>query len=74
MTGEYATVVLHFYKAGIFAECEELDSGEFIPKGDGKALMKFLNDVDDCTDPEAKYVLTEKGMRMAEQLKKKNHE
>lgn len=71
MIGEYASATLHFYKSGIFIECKELDIGEFIPKGNGNMLMSVLNDIEDCTNPEAKYIITEKGKELLKELNKK---
>lgn len=58
---KYATIKLDLYKKGILASCDDIEDEEFIVKGDGNALMDFINRVEDLTDPDATYVLTDKG-------------
>ena len=68
MTGENTTAIFHFFNNGIYVECEDLDIGKFITKGDGNAIMDILNQIDEITDPSATLVLTEKGKKVAENL------
>lgn len=68
MTGENTTAVFHFFDNGIYVECEDLDIGKFITKGDGNAIMDILNQIDEVTDPNATFVLTEKGKKVDENL------
>lgn len=75
MSKNYATVTLKFFKAGIYAECEDLELTEFISKGDGQAMMDFLNEVDEFSDPDTTYVITEKGKEYLNSLiKEENNE
>ena len=60
-----ATIILDMYKSGLHLTCEETDHDEFIPHGDGNKLMKLLNTIQDVTDPDARWGLTEKGEYMA---------
>ena len=68
MTGENTTAIFHFFDDGIYIECEDLDIGKFVTKGDGNAIMDILNQIDEITDPSATLVLTEKGKKVAENL------
>ena len=68
MTGENTTAIFYFFDNGIYVECEDLDIGKFITKGDGNAVMDILNQIDEVTDPSATFVLTEKGKKVAENL------
>lgn len=68
MTGENITAVFHFFDNGIYVECEDLDIGKFIAKGDGNAIMDILNQIDEVTDSSATFVLNEKGKKVAENL------
>lgn len=74
MTGEYATVTLHFISGGIYAECEELDEGKMIAAGDGDAIMDFINEVDTYANPNTTFSLTEKGKEEVERLKQEEDE
>lgn len=38
------------------------------PKGDGNAIMEILNEIEDYTDPNATFTLTEKGKKMTEKI------
>ena len=72
--GKFATITLDLYKKGIRAYCEELsedgeDYEEFIPRGDGQALMDFINSVEDICHPEARFSLTEKGKEEYERMR-----
>ena len=68
MTGENTTAVFHFFDNGIYIECEDLDIGKFVTKGNGNAIMDILNQIDDVTNSNATFVLTEKGKKVAENL------
>ena len=68
MTGENTIAVFHFFDNGIYVECEDLDIGKFVTKGDGNAIMDILNQIDEVTDPSTTIVLTEKGKKIAENL------
>ena len=69
MTGENTTAVVHFFDNGIYIECKDLDIGKFIAKGDGNAIMDILNQIDDVTNSNATFVLTEKGNTLLDKLK-----
>ena len=65
--GKFATITLDLYKKGIRAYCEELSEEgdefeEFIPRGDGNALMDFINEVEGICHPDTRFRLTEKGL------------
>ena len=69
--GKFATIRLDLFKHGIRAVCEDMSDGEetyeeFIPRGDGNALMDFINDVEFACDPDTRYVLTEKARKEME--------
>lgn len=68
MTGENTTAIFHFFDNSIYIECEDLDIGKFVTKGDGNAIMDILNSIDDVTDSSATFKLTEKGKKIAENL------
>ena len=64
--GKFATITLDLYKKGIRAYCEELSEDgdefeEFIPRGDGQALMDFINEVEDYCHPDARFRIAEEG-------------
>ena len=69
MTGENTTAVFHFFDNGIYIECEDLDIGQFVPKGNGNAIMDILNQIDDVTNSSATFKLTEKGEALLDKLK-----
>lgn len=69
MTGENTTAVFHFFDNGIYIECEDLDIGQFVPKGDGNAIMDILNSIDDVTNSSTTFTLTEKGKALFDKLK-----
>jgi len=71
MTGENATAIFHFFDNGIYIECEDLDLGKFVSKGDGNAIMDILNEIDTYTDSNTRFTLTEKGKNVAEEYMKK---
>lgn len=67
MTGERISAIFHFFDNGIYIECEDLDMGKFVSKGDGNAIMEVINEIDENSDPNATFALTEKGKKMLEQ-------
>ena len=69
MTGENTTATFHFFDDGIYIECEDLDIGKFVTKGDGNAIMDILNQIDDVTNSNTTFVLTEKGNALLDKLK-----
>ena len=68
MTGENTTATFHFFDNGIYIECEDLDIGKFVAKGNGNAIMDILNQIDDVTNSSTTFVLTKKGKKIAENL------
>lgn len=73
--GKFATIRLELFKAGIRAVCDDLSDEdetyeEFIARGDGDALLDFINEVEGVCDPEARFALTEKGKKSVERLRK----
>ncbi|MBO7318379.1 MAG: hypothetical protein J6U43_06650 [Bacteroidales bacterium] len=66
----YATITLELYESGIRAYCEDTGNETFIPRGDGNALMTFINDTEDICHPDATFTITEKGKRYLKSLKK----
>ena len=72
MTGENTTAIFHFFDNGIYVECEDLDIGKFIAKGDGNAIMDILNQIDDVTNSNTIFVLTDKGNALLDKLKNNN--
>ena len=60
MTVENTTAVFHFFDNGIYIECEDLDIGKFVTKGNGNAIMDILNQIDDVTNSSTTFVLTKK--------------
>lgn len=69
MTGENTTAVFHFFDNGIYIECEDLDIGQFVTKGNGNAIMDILNSIDDVTNSSTTFTLTEKGKALLDKLK-----
>lgn len=69
MTGENTTAVFHFFDNGIYIECEDLDIGKFVTKGNGNAIMDILNSIDDVTNSSTTFTLTEKGEALLDKLK-----
>lgn len=59
------TITLELFKSGIHLMCEDTGHDEFIPHGDGNELMKYINQIEDITDPDATWELTEKGKYVA---------
>jgi hypothetical protein len=66
----YAKIELELYKSGMRVSCEDTGDETFIPRGNGNALMDFINNVDEICDPEATFVITEKGLKYLEELEK----
>ena len=62
MTGERATAIFHFFDGGIFIECEDL--GKFIPAGQAKQIIDTLNEINQLTDPDTRFLITEKGEKV----------
>ena len=69
MTGENTTAVFHFFDNGIYIECEDLDIGKLVAKGDGNTIMNILNQIDDVTNSSTTFALTEKGNALLDKLK-----
>ena len=69
MRGENTTAIFHFFDDGIYIECEDLDIGKFVTKGDGNVIMDILNQIDDVTNSSTTFVLTEKGKALLDKLK-----
>ena len=69
MTGENTTATFHFFDDGIYIECEDLNIGKSVTKGDGNAIMDILNQIDDATNSNTTFVLTEKGNALLDKLK-----
>ena len=69
MTGENTTATFHFFDNGIYIECEDLDIGKFVAKGNGNAIMDILNQIDDVTNSSTTFTLTEKGKALLDKLK-----
>lgn len=72
--GKFATITLELFKKGIRAYCEELSEDgdefeEFIPRGDGQALMDFINEVEGYCHPDARFSITEKGRQSLDRLR-----
>lgn len=70
----YATITLELFKSGIHATCEDTGDDEFIPAGDGNKLIDFINEVDELTNPDATFTLTEKGKEYARRLREDSEE
>ena len=68
MTGERISAIFHFFDNGIYIECEDLDIGKFVSKGDGNAIMEVLNEIEDYSDPNTTFTLTKKGKKIAEEI------
>ena len=60
-----ATIILDMYKSGLHVTCEETGHDEFIQHGNGNRLMEILNIIQDVTDPDSTWELTEKGKYLA---------
>jgi len=62
----YANINLEMFKSGLHLTCKETEDDEFIPKGNGNMLMDILNKIDELTNPDTRYQITEKGLRVLE--------
>lgn len=51
--------IVRFY-SDTYELCKVLDIGKFVAKGDGNAIMDILNQIDDVTNSNATFILTEK--------------
>lgn len=69
MTEENTTATFHFIDNSIYIECEDLDIGKFVAKGNGNAIMDILNQIDDVTNSSTTFVLTKKGEALLDKLK-----
>jgi hypothetical protein len=65
-----ATIILDMYKSGLHVTCEETGHDEFIQHGNGNRLMEILNIIQDVTDPDSTWELTEKGKYLANLMDK----
>ncbi len=74
MNGETALIKIHLFPNGMYVECEALEDGKFIPLGDAKPLLDFINDVQEFYDPDTVFMLTEKGKKMLEEPDKDTEE
>lgn len=68
MKGEIATITIHLFPNGMYVESEDTGDGKFIPEGDIQPLIDFINEVQDFTDPNTRFALTEKGKQIAKEL------
>ena len=64
-----AVITLELYNSGIHFVCDDTSTDDFIPRGDGNKLMELINNVQDLTDPDAIFKLTEKGKEYLKRLK-----
>ena len=62
----YANINLEMFKSGLHLTCKETEDDEFIPNGNGNMLMDILNKIDELTNPDTRYKITEKGLRVLE--------
>lgn len=62
----YATITLELFKSGMRVSCEDINDETFIARGDGNALIDFINNVDEICDPDATFELTDKGREYLE--------
>lgn len=56
-----ANIKLELFKSGIHLTCEETGHDEFIQSGDGNRLIELINEIDEATDPDVIYSITDKG-------------
>lgn len=63
-----AVITLELYNSGIHFVCDDTGADDFIPRGDGNKLMELINNVQDITDPDAIFTLTEKGREYIKRL------
>lgn len=67
MNEKIAEIKIDLYQVGLIARCEELELESLITTGD--ALMEFLNNVREVTDPDVMFKLSEKGEAVAKALR-----
>lgn len=72
MNQKIAEIRIDLYQKGLRACCEKLEMDTFCDNGD--ELMEFLNEVQEATDPDITYKLTEKGREYLQQLEKASEE
>jgi hypothetical protein len=72
MNEKIAEIKIDLYQVGLIARCEELELESLITTGD--ALMEFLNNVREVTDPDVAFQLTELGEEYAEFIKKREND
>jgi DNA-binding transcriptional regulator WhiA len=64
MNKKIAEITITLYQQGLIARCKELEMESMCV--DGNALMDFINEVQEFTDPDVRYKLTEKGKKAVE--------
>lgn len=72
MNEKIAEIKIDLYQVGLIARCEELELESLITTGD--ALMEFLNNVREVTDPDVRIQLTELGEEYAEFIKQRDND
>jgi hypothetical protein len=72
MNEKIAEIKIDLYQVGLIARCEELELESLITTGD--ALMEFLNNVREVTDPDVTFQLTELGEEYAEFIKQRDND
>lgn len=72
MNEKIAEIKIDLYQVGLIARCEELELESLITTGD--ALMEFLNNVREVTDPDVTIQLTELGEEYAEFIKQRDND
>lgn len=72
MNEKIAEIKIDLYQVGMIARCEELEMESLITTGD--ALMEFLNNVREVTDPDVRFRLTELGEEYAEFIKQRDND
>ena len=72
MNEKIAEIKIDLYQVGLIARCEELDLESLITTGD--ALMEFLNNEREVTDPDVTFQLTELGEEYAEFIKQRDND
>lgn len=64
----YATIKIKMSKAGLHVISKELEKDVFCVKGDLEPLVDLINEVEELYNPDARFVLTEKGKKLAKEL------
>ena len=72
MNEKIAEIKIDLYQVGLIARCEELELESLITTGD--ALMEFLNNVREVTDPDVTFQLTELGEEFAEFIEQRDND